>query len=70
MPDPPATRKRGSSAAAPPASHTKYPPIGPRTSIRSPTISTSSRNGDTSPSWISSTVTSNESVRSGSLAIE
>jgi hypothetical protein len=52
------------------ASQTKYPPIGPRTSIRSATIRISSRNGDTSPFSISSTVTSNESVRSGSDAIE
>jgi hypothetical protein len=55
IPDPPATSSSGSAAAA---SHTKKPPIGPRTSNLSPGTCTSCRNGETSPSVTRSTVIS------------
>ena len=67
IPDPPATSSNGPSIDR---SHTKYPPIGPRTSNRSPTTTVSSRYGETSPSAIRSTVMSISPVRSGSEAIE
>ena len=51
-------------------SHTKYPPMGPRTSKRSPTTTVSSRYGETSPSPMRSTVRSISPVRSGSDATE
>ena len=53
IPEPPATRSSGPPSAT---SQTKYPPIGPRSSSRSPTRSTSVRYGETSPSSSRSTV--------------
>ncbi len=58
------------SSAGVVASHTKYPPIGPRTSSSSPTSTTSCRNVDTSPSSSRSTVSSNSDEPSGAEATE
>ena len=52
-PEPPPTRSSGPPSFA---VHVKYPPIGPRISRRSPTRTSSTRYGETSPSSIFSTV--------------
>ena len=65
-PEPPAT-----SSSGPPSStaHVKCPPIGPRTSNSSPGGRSSTSYGETSPSSMSSTVSSSAST-SGAEAIE
>ena len=65
MPEPPPSSNAGSVP-----SHTKYPPIGPRTSSSSPTSRTSCRNIDTSPSSRRSTVSSISADPSGADATE
>ena len=64
-PDPPAISISGLSS---PGSHTKYPPIGPRSSSSSPARSSSVRYGETSPSSSRSTVMASGSP--GAEAIE
>jgi hypothetical protein len=54
-PEPPPTRSTGPSCDG---SQTKYPPMGPRSSIVSPGRSSSVRYGETSPSSSRSTVSS------------
>ena len=63
----PATSSSGLLASV--ADHTKWPPIGPRSSIVSPGCSWLVRNGDTSPSSKRSTVSSGPGA-SGGEAIE
>ena len=66
-PEPPATSNTGPPSAT---DHMKWPPIGPRSSISSPTATVSWKNGETSPSCSRSMASSMQSVLSGAEAIE
>ena len=65
MPEPPPTSSAGESAF-----QTNQPPIGPRTSSSSPTVTSSCRNVETSPPSSRSTVSSISADPSGADAIE
>ena len=67
MPEPPAMSWIGSICSG---RHTNQPPIGPRSSSRSPTMSSCVRYGETSPFGRRSTVISNRFSGLGADAIE